>query len=52
MKDYGYDDCDFELNKESLLHKIGYLYIFGDRGDMFEAGESNRVDYIRQSRTI
>ena len=24
VKDYGYDDCDFELNKESLLHKIGY----------------------------
>ena len=52
VKDYGYDDCDFELNKESLLHKIGYLYIFWDRGDMFEADESNRVDYIRQSRTI
>lgn len=24
VKDYDYDDCDFELNKESLLHKIGY----------------------------
>lgn len=22
VKDYDYDDCDFELNKESLLHKI------------------------------
>ena len=22
VKDYGYDDCDFELNKESLLSLI------------------------------